>query len=78
LRLLRQPARANAMQAAAITLPDPETRARRADALGDLTRTLEAVWYAEEPATQEHFRAAVEQLENLGCRFPSNPRTASS
>lgn len=78
LRLLRQPSRVQAMQAAAITLPDLETRALRADALGALTRTLEAVWYAEEPATQEDFRVAVEQLENLGCRFPSNPRTASS
>jgi hypothetical protein len=78
LRLLRQPARASTMQAAAVTLPDLETRALRADSLGALTRTLEAVWYAEEPATQEDFRAAVEQLENLGCRFPSNPRTASS
>ena len=78
LSLLRQPSRVQAMQAAAVTLPDPETRARRADALGALTRTLEAVWYAEEPATQEDFRAAVEQLENLGCRFPSNPRTANS
>jgi len=78
LRLLRQPPKTTASRAAAVTLADPETRARRVDALGALTRTLETVWYADQPATQEDFRAAVTQLESLGCQFPSNAQTANS
>ncbi len=78
LRLLRQPAKTTASRASAVTLADPETRARRVDALGALTRTFETVWYADQPATQEDFRAAVTQLESLGCQFPSNAQTANS
>ncbi len=78
LRLLRQPSKGMASRATAVTLADPETRARRADALGALTRSLEAVWYADRPATQEDFRVAVTQLESLGCQFPSNAQTANS
>ncbi len=52
-------------------------QAERAAALAALTRSLEATWYGFQPATADDFRAALAQLEALGCRFPSNLATAN-
>jgi Domain of unknown function (DUF4129) len=57
-------------------LPDPATRAARAQALSALTRSFESVWYADEPATQQDFVSAVAHLEKLECRLPSTAPTA--
>jgi len=52
----------------------PEQRA----ALATLTRRLEVTWYGYQVTTQEDFRATIENLEALGCRFPSILPTAES
>ena len=52
----------------------PEQRA----ALTTLTRRLEVTWYGYQTATDDDFRATIENLEALGCRFPSILPTAES
>lgn len=49
-----------------------------AAALGDLTRSMEAVWYGFTPATQREYDVAFQNLEKLGCRLHSTPQTANS
>ena len=47
-------------------------------ALATLTRRLEVTWYGYQVTTHEDFRATIENLEVLGCRFPSILPTAES
>ncbi len=47
-------------------------------ALATLTRRLEVTWYGYQVTTHEDFRATIENLEALGCRFPSILPTAES
>ncbi len=61
-----------------LALPDPAVLAVRTQALSALTRSFESVWYADEPATQEKYSAAVAHLEELECRLPSTAPTAGS
>lgn len=70
--------KASASSSVANPLADPAIRARRADALANLTNRLESVWYDNQIATQEDYLNAVRNLETLECRFPSMPQTASS
>lgn len=56
----------------------PANHADRAAALAALTRGLETTWYGYQLATADDFRAALSQLEALGCRFSSNLVTANS
>jgi hypothetical protein len=51
---------------------------QRGEALAALTRRLEVTWYGCKAATDNDFRATIENLEALGCRFPSILPTAES
>ncbi|HYL09764.1 MAG TPA: hypothetical protein VEU31_03420 [Candidatus Acidoferrales bacterium] len=51
---------------------------QRREALAELTRRLEVTWYGCQGATDNDFRATIENLEALGCRFPSILPTAES
>ena len=77
LRLLAREAAAPGQLAAQGSVA-PAEQAERAAALAALTRSLETTWYGYRPATASDFRAALSQLEALGCRFPSNLATANS
>lgn len=61
------PGRATVLQPAQ-ALPPASVRV----AVGTLTGTFERVWYGEQDATVNDYRASVERLEELGCRFPSS------
>jgi len=50
----------------------------RVDTLAALTRSMEASWYGSSPATERDFEAAIENLEELGCKLRSIRPTASS
>jgi len=55
----------------------PGAESRRAP-LENVTWRFERVWYGREPASAEDFQFVIEQLEMLGCVFPSTPATGSS
>ncbi|HXN23268.1 MAG TPA: hypothetical protein VOA41_11065 [Candidatus Dormibacteraeota bacterium] len=44
--------------------------------LQNLTRQLELTWYGCQPATEHDFAETIENLEALGCRFPSDQSIA--
>jgi hypothetical protein len=46
--------------------------------LQNLTRKLELTWYGCQPATEHDFAETIENLEALGCRFPSGQPIAGS
>lgn len=46
--------------------------------LQNLTRKLELTWYGCQPATKHDFAETIENLEALGCRFPSDQPIAGS
>lgn len=65
------------VRAASARSAQPEAAACAA-ALGELTHSMETLWYAGAPASADDFRRAISHLEELGCRFPSPAATANS
>lgn len=74
LRLLRNPPGAQTNLSSA----GPASDAGRVSALAALTRSMESAWYGYNPATQQDFESAVDQLETLGCKLRSTAQTANS
>lgn len=74
LRLLRNPPGRQANLSPA----EPAAEAGRVSALAALTRSMESAWYGYNPATQQDFDSAVDQLETLGCKLRSTAQTANS
>jgi hypothetical protein len=74
LRLLKNPPGRQANLSSA----EPAAEAGRVSALAALTRSMESSWYGYNPATQQDFDSAVDQLETLGCKLRSTAQTANS